>query len=263
MRLSGKVAVVTGGGAGIGEAASLAMAAEAATVAIGDIAPETAEETVSAISAAGGEGWSMRLDVRDGESVAAFVRDVLARFGRIDVLVNNVGGIVGAASVVDGSEKDWDATFTQNVKGTYLMSRAVIPGMVRQRSGSVVNLGSAAGLAARRNLSAYSAAKGAIIALTRAMAADFGLDGVRVNCICPGPTMTTAFRRTLAASPDPEGLVRRRESEQLLGRLGEPADIANAIVFLASDAAAWITGQVFPVDGGNTAGQGLPRPGSG
>ncbi len=253
MRLQGKTAVVTGGGSGIGRACSMALAANGATVAIGDLLPRTGEETAAAIVAAGGKAWPGSLDVSNAASAGAFVQEVLSRFGQIDILINNAGLIVTETSVVDCSEENWDRTFAVNVRGTYLLSRAVLPGMIQRRKGTIINLGSSAGLAARKRMAAYSASKGAIIALTRAMAADHGLDGIRVNCICPGPTRTPAFRQYLEASADPEALRRRREAEQLLGRLGEPEDIAQAAVFLASDESSWISGAIMPVDGGNTA----------
>ena len=252
-RLVGKVAVVTGGGSGIGRACSLALAANGASVAIGDLLPETAAATAAEIVANGGVAWSGDLDISNSKSTATFVNTALTQFGQIDILINNAGLIVSETTVLDCNEDDWDKTFAINVRGTYLMSRAVLPGMIKRRKGSIVNLGSAAGLAARKRMAAYSASKGAIISLTRAMAADHGLDGIRVNCICPGPTMTPAFKQYLEAAANPEELRRRRESEQMLGRLGEPDDIAQAAVFLASDEAAWITGTAMPVDGGSTA----------
>lgn len=253
MRLNGRVAVVTGGGSGIGRATCMALAAEGATVAIGDVLPKTAAETTAAIVAAGGKSWSGELDVSNAASAAAFVQNVLAQFGRIDVLVNNAGLLVSATSVPDCSEEDWDRTFAINVRSVFLLSRAVLPDMIKRRKGAIVNIGSAAGLAARKRMAAYSASKGAIIALTRAMAADHGLDGIRVNCVCPGPVMTPAFKQWLDESENPQALRSKRESEQLLGCLGEPENIAQAVVFLASDDAAWITGVSMPVDGGSTA----------
>ena len=186
-------------------------------------------------------------------SAAAFVQNVLAQFGRVDVLVNNAGLLVSATSLLDCSEEDWERTFAINVRSVFLLSRAVLPDMIKRRKGVIVNIGSAAGLAARKRMAAYSASKGAIISLTRAMAADHGLEGIRVNCVCPGPVMTPAFKQWLDESENPQALRSKRESEQLLGCLGEPENIAQAVVFLASDDAAWITGVSMPVDGGSTA----------
>ena len=256
MRLQGRIAIITGGAAGLGEATSRSLAAQGALVAIGDVDYEMAAATAASISASGGNAVSHLLDVRDSAAIAAFVARVKERYGRIDILINNAGGIVSSTSVVDCSEDDWDNTFARNVTSTFLMSKSVIPIMLELGSGAIVNLGSAAGLAARRSLAAYSASKGAIIALTRQMAADYGPRGIRVNCVCPGPTATVNFQRNIAKSTDPAELQRKRESEQFLKRLGQPADIANAIAFLVSDDAAWITGHAYPVDGGNTAGQG-------
>ncbi|AJE48823.1 SDR family NAD(P)-dependent oxidoreductase [Celeribacter indicus] len=253
MSLEGKVVVVTGGGAGIGRACCVALAASGATVAVGDIDPGTAAETLATIEEAGGRGLAGRVDVTSSELVEAFVNGVTGRFGRIDGLVNAAGGIVSATSVADCSEEDWDRTFVLNVKSTYLVSRAVLPAMLASGSGAIVNFSSAAGLAARRNLAAYSAAKGAIVALTRAMAADFGDRGIRVNCVAPGPTMTDAFRAHVQSAAYPDAVLRERASEQLLGRLGKPEDIAKAVLFLLSGEADWITGHTYPVDGGNTA----------
>jgi NAD(P)-dependent dehydrogenase (short-subunit alcohol dehydrogenase family) len=253
MSLRGKVAIVTGGGSGIGQAACLALAEQGATVAVGDIVEGTARETTERIMRAGGMAMFGSLDVSSSPTVEAFVGQVLQQYKRVDVLVNNAGRVVSRASVPNCSEDDWDRTFAINAKGTFLVSRAVLPSMIQQHAGSIINIASAAGLVGRTNLVAYSSAKGAVIALTRAMAHDHGPHGIRVNCICPGPTITPAFERSLKESQDPEGLRKARASEQPMGRLGEPLDVAAAIAFLASDQASWITGVILPVDGGNTA----------
>jgi meso-butanediol dehydrogenase/(S,S)-butanediol dehydrogenase/diacetyl reductase len=253
MILKNKVAIVTGGGSGIGRATCLLLANEGATVAIGDVVPDAAKATADHIIEAGGQAMHGNLNVSDPPSVETFVGRVLRQYQRVDILVNNAGGIVTRGDVLNCTESDWDRTFALNVKGTFLMSRAVLPSMIQNRNGSIINVSSTSALVGRKNLAAYSTAKGAVISLTRAMAHDHGRDGIRVNCVCPGPTLTPAFRRTLAAAQDPEGLRKAREEEQALGRLGEPEDVAEAIVFLTSERASWITGTIFPVDGGNTA----------
>ncbi len=217
--------------------------------------PDAAIATATKIIEAGGKAMHAYLDATDPSSVKDFVAKVLNHFRKVDILVNNVGtiGTPTPTNILECTESEWERTFARNVKSVFLMSRAVLPSMIENGSGSIINISSVAALAGRRNLVAYSAAKGAVIALTRAMAHDHGRDGIRVNCVCPGPTLTPAFLRGLAATPDPEAKREARAEEQPLGRLGEPADIAESIVFLASDRASWITGIVMPVDGGNTA----------
>ncbi|MFC2122530.1 SDR family NAD(P)-dependent oxidoreductase [Bacteroidota bacterium] len=255
MRLIEKVAIVTGGGSGIGQSTCLLLAGEGAIVAVGDIDVDAAMATTAKISEAGGQAMHIHLDATDSSSVQAFVTRILNEFGHVDILVNNVGtiGTTAPTNVVECTEYEFDMTLARNVKSVFLVSRAVLPSMIENRRGSIINISSVAALVGRKNLFAYSAAKGAVIALTRAMAHDHGKDGIRVNCVCPGPTLTPAFVRSLAAVPDPETKRRAREAEQPLGRLGESIDIAEAIVFLASDQASWITGIIIPVDGGNTA----------
>jgi len=253
MRLKDKVVIVTGGGSGIGQAACLLMAEEGAIVAIGDIVTDSAMSTSNKIIEAGGRAMHGYLDVSNASSVEAFVGEVLRQYGRVDVLVNNAGGRISATSVLTCSESDWDKTFAINSKGVYLMSRAVLPSMIKNKGGAIVNISSAQGLLARKNRAAYAATKGAIISLTRSMAADHGRDGIRVNCVVPGAIQTPPLLRDIATAPDPGAVRKAMEGEQLLTRLGEPLDVAQAVVFLASDRASWITGVVLPVDGGITA----------
>ena len=256
MRLMNKVAIVLGGGAGIGGAAARAMAREGASVAIGELDRESGEQALTDIENAGGKGWVASVDCTDAKAVSQLVAEVAARFGQIDILFNTVGGISSRGTILETTEADWDELYRRNVKSTFHSCRAVLPHMLERKSGSIINMSSAAGIAARRRLAAYSSAKGAILSLSRQMAADFGLEGVRVNCICPGPVITERSSKNYAARP---GALEKRAKEQLLGRTGVPADVAGLVVFLASDEASWITGHAFPIDGGSTAGQGLER----
>ncbi len=247
MDLKDKVAIVTGGGSGIGQATCLLLAEEGAVVAVGDVMPETARATARKILQNGGRAMHAEVDATDENSVKAFVGQIISDYGKIDILVNNVGNVVSHTNILDSTEADWDRTFDRNVKSGFFMSRAVLPAMLQRRSGSIINVGSISGLIGQKNKAAYAGAKGAVIALTRAMARDHGPDGIRVNCVCPGPTLTP---RTLAT---PETRLKERAQELPLGRLGMPLDIAGAIVYLASDRAAWVTGTILTVDGGNTA----------
>lgn len=252
-RLAGEVALVTGAASGIGLATARKIAEAGGKVAIGDIDMAAAEAAAAEILAQGGTAWPGRIDVSDEDSVRDFVAGMAGELGAPTVLVNNAGMRVNESSVLDCGPADWDRTFAVNVRGTFLVSRSVVPHMIEAGRGAIVNLGSAAGLVARRNVAAYAASKGAIIALTRSMAADFGAQGIRVNAVCPGSTVTPAFQRFIDNSPDPAAMLQSRLNNHLLGRLGQPEDTANAIVFLASRDAGWITGGIFPVDGGNTA----------
>jgi NAD(P)-dependent dehydrogenase (short-subunit alcohol dehydrogenase family) len=255
MRLKDEVVMVTGGGSGIGQAACLLFAKEGARVAVGDLVSESAAATSAKIVEAG--GWAMhgQVDVTNSSSVEAFVAEVFHQYGRVDVLVNNAGGPITFTTVLDSTEPDWDKTLALNVRSVFLVSRLVLPSMIKNKKGSIINIGSMVGLTGWKNRAAYSAAKGAVIALTRAMAADHGKDGIRVNCICPGVTLTAAVLHSMQPnSAFPNGLDQQTLEQQTpIGRLGKPLDIAEAIVFMASNQASWITGAVLPVDGGVTA----------
>jgi NAD(P)-dependent dehydrogenase (short-subunit alcohol dehydrogenase family) len=246
--MTGQVAIVTGGGSGIGYAASLALARAGASVAVGDVKPETAHQTAAEITSAGGQAFGSALDVTDAESVKAFVAAVTEHFQEIDVLVNNAGGTLTFTPVHACAEADWDNVLSLNLKGAFLMSREVLPGLMARRQGAIINVSSIVGMVGIPNLAAYSSAKGALIALTRQMACDYGSFGIRVNAVAPGPTLTPPLLKALT----PE-MQLARAKEQPLERLGEPDDVAQAIVFLASRQASWISGVVLPIDGAKTA----------
>jgi NAD(P)-dependent dehydrogenase (short-subunit alcohol dehydrogenase family) len=252
-RLAGKTAVVTGAGAGLGEAIARRFAAEGARVACVDVRPAPNQAVAEAIGAAGGEALPLAGDVGRAEDAARVADSVRARWGRIDVLVNNAGILPARESVVDTAEADWDETLRVNLKGVFLMSRAIVPAMVRQGGGAIVNLSSITGLVGLPVRAAYSASKGAVAILTKQMAVDLGRHGIRVNAIGPS-FVITAINRALFDRMRAEGAPwQRLLEEHPLGRLGEPQDVASAALFLASDEAAWITGVVLPVDGGYTA----------
>ena len=242
--LKGKVAIVTGGGSGIGQASARALGREGANVAIFDRDAESAKQTADELKVQGCEAIALKIDVSCEEDVRAGIAKTSAKFGNIDILHNNAG-IAVRHPITEQDEASWDKCMAVNLKGVFLCSKHVIPHMVN-RGGSIINMSSVTGIVGVRNRSAYSASKGAIVALTRNMALDYARFQIRVNCLCPGFTRTPLIKGLLV---DPER-ERRLVAMHPLGRLGTPEDIANAIVFLASDLSSWITGQAVAVDGG-------------
>jgi NAD(P)-dependent dehydrogenase (short-subunit alcohol dehydrogenase family) len=249
-RLRGKVAVVTGAGSGQGRAVALAYAAEGACVVACDIDGDAAAETARRCRAQGAGAAFVQGDVSDPEHASAAVGRAAEEHGRLDVLYNNAGinpGDRGDGGVVDLDLAIWDEVLAVDLTGVMLMSRAAIPAMRRTGGGAIVNVSSVSALIGGAG-HAYTAAKGAVVALTKAMATTYGPD-VRANVVCPGAIRTPMIEVTLA---DPA--VRERwESRSLVGRIGEPEDIAPLAVYLASDESAFVTGGVFVIDGGHSA----------
>jgi NAD(P)-dependent dehydrogenase (short-subunit alcohol dehydrogenase family) len=249
MRLKDKVAIITGGASGIGSATAEVFVREGAVVVIADrdaaVATETAERLGSRASA-------IAVDVGDGEAVRMLIDTVARREGRIDILFNNAGfGIVG--NVVETSEADWNRLFQVNVTGVFLGCRHVIPVMQRQGGGVIVNTASTTSVSGIPNRAAYVASKGAVAALTRAMALDHVADNIRINAVAPGTVETPYFEKVFANAPDAAALRRALEARQPMNRLGRPVEIANAVLFLASDEASFVTGTTLFADGGWTA----------
>jgi NAD(P)-dependent dehydrogenase (short-subunit alcohol dehydrogenase family) len=247
MRVAEKTAVITGAGSGIGKASAIAMASQGARIACLDCSQDSAEEVAAAIRAQGGEALSYVCDVSAEDAVQAAVEQVTQKFGPIHVLFANAG-IAIRHEVVDEQPADWDRCMAVNVRGIYLAARFCIPHM--PPGASIINTSSVVGLTGVRHRAVYSASKGAIIAMTRNMALDYASRGIRVNCVCPGFVRTPLLNNVLTS---PERTARLTALHPL-GRLGTPEDIANAVLFLASDESSWITGQALAVDGGFTAG---------
>ncbi len=249
-RLAGKACLVTGAGSGIGRATALRFAQEGGRVAAADLRAAAAEETAAEI---GGDAIGVEVDVTSADSVAACIGHVVEAFGALDVVVNNAGvTIVGAAHDLD--ESDWDRELATNLKSVYLVSKAAWPLLLERGGGSIVNTASIAGLWAIPADAAYCASKAGVVMLTKCMALDGANDGVRVNCVCPGYTQTPMIEGYFADQPDPEEARTFATRLHPLGRLGDPRDIADAMVYLASDEARWVTGTALVVDGGLTSG---------
>jgi NAD(P)-dependent dehydrogenase (short-subunit alcohol dehydrogenase family) len=249
--LRGKVAIVTGGGAaktgiGNGRAAAILLAKAGARVVVVDRAAELAGHTVTMIEAFGGEAIGFAADITRPEDCAAMVGAALDRFGRLDLLDNNVG-IGSRGTVVDETQENWRRVMQVNVETMFLASKHAIPAMRRSGGGAIVNVSSISALRPR-GLTVYSVSKGAVIALTRAMAVDHGPDGIRVNCVAPGPVYTPMV---YAAGMSEEARARRRTAS-VLGREGTGWDIGHAVRFLLSEHARYITGHTLVVDGGAT-----------
>ena len=253
MRMEGKVALITGGTSGIGSAAAIRLAGEGAAVAITGRNPERGNSVVSRIIDDGGEAIFIKSDVRRAEDCRNAVDETLKRFGKIDVLFNNAG-VFHPKTVPECTEEEWDETIDSSLKGAFLMSKYVLPSMIEQGSGSIIHTSSGWGILGGNDAAAYCAAKGGLVVMAKAMAIDHGPQGVRVNCVCPGDVLTPmlhddAEKRGMTWDEYEAGAVRRP-----LGRIGTVDEIADAVLFLASDESSFVTGESLVVDGGGVAG---------
>ena len=248
--LGGKIALITGAGSGIGRATALIFAREGATIALSDIAAEGGEETLRMVKQAGAEAIFVRTDVSKLAEVEALIAKVISNWGRLDCAFNNAGIDGKMAKTAECTEETWNRTIAVNMTGVFFCMKAEIPHMLRQGGGAIVNTASAAGLTGSPGLPAYVASKHGVVGLTRAAAIEYGREKVRINCVCPGPIRTPMLGRLLSSRPEME---QRFASAEPLKRLGEPAEIGEAVAWLCSDAASYVTGHAMSVDGGYMA----------
>ncbi|WP_257347136.1 SDR family NAD(P)-dependent oxidoreductase [Pseudalkalibacillus decolorationis] len=251
--LENKVAVLTGAASGIGFATAELLAELGSNVIILDIDEEKGKVATEKILAKGGEASYFKCDVTSSSDCEMAIKEIETQFGRIDILFNNAG-VIRRRNVVDLEEKDWDLVLDVSLKGAYLLSKYAIPVMAKNNGGSIINTGSGWGLKGGNEAVSYCAAKAGVVNLTRAMAIDHGKQNIRVNCVCPGDTDTPLLR-------DEANQLNEEENAFLVSsalgrpieRLGTPRDIANAVLFLASDLSTWVSGTVLTVDGGGLA----------
>jgi NAD(P)-dependent dehydrogenase (short-subunit alcohol dehydrogenase family) len=254
-RLEGKVVLVTGGGSGIGRASSLRFAREGAKVIIADIAVGGGKETVKMIEEAGGQAFFIKADVSVAAEVEVLIHKAVETYGRLDCAHNNAGGSRAptlprsgpTVLTADLTEEAWDYLLNNNLRSTWLCMKYEIPQMIRQGGGAIVNTSSVAGLKGSTKTSAYGAAKHGIIGLTKTSALEYGRSGIRINAVCPGPILTPSQKHRFDADPQAE---KRYIDRTALAKWGTPEDVAEAVVWLCSDAATFVTGIAMPVDGG-------------
>ena len=251
--LASKVVLITGGASGIGRATALLFAREGASVAIADLDAVKGGAAVHEITSAGGRAIFEPADVTSGADCRRVVERTVREFGAIDILFNNAG-IIRRATVVDLNEADWDRVMAVNVKSIFLMSKQAVPVMEKAGGGSIINTASGWGLAGGAKAAVYCASKGAVVLLTKAMAIDHGPQKIRVNCICPGDTDTAMLRTEAKQLGEPGDRFLEESARRPLGRVGKPEEIAQAALYLASDASSFVTGTALVVDGGGLAG---------
>lgn len=249
--LTHKIALVTGAGSGIGAAIAVTFAAAGARVYVTDRKEAAARATVSSLM---GAATSFTLDVTDEQQCVERARQLLDESGRLDVLVN-CAGIGHVGTILQTGGDDLDRVYACNVRGVFNVSKAFVPSMLQRRSGSIINIASVGGVVGIRDRVAYCTSKFAVVGLTKSMALDHALDGVRVNCICPGRVETPFVAKRLAEYPDPEQARREMTESQAVGRMGRPDEIAGAALYLASDESSFITGSALMIDGGWSAGK--------
>ncbi len=256
MRLQGKVAIVTGAASGIGRATAVLFGQEGARVMCADLNGEGAKATAEAIAAQGGEAAWTQADVAREEDVQRMVQETVRRFGRLDILFNNAG-VEMMGPVTEVPQERWDWLLDINLKGVYLGCKHAIPEMLKVGGGAIINNASGAGLMGIAGLSAYCASKGGVVLLTKSLAVEWAAQGIRINAVCPGVIRTPMVERAFnmrSGSPEAEETWRRLGELHPIGRVGQPEEVARAVLFLASDEASFITGVALPVDGGWSAG---------
>jgi len=248
-RLNGKIAIITGAGSGIGRACALALAREGTKVALVGRRKSLLEEVAHEI---GDSAFVLAADISKKDEIDRIVEQTVAHFGSLNVLLNNAG-VLHIGTVEQITEEQWDETFNINVRGLWLLSRAVLPPMRKAGGGSIINMASVLGINGARNRASYAPSKGAVVLLTKCMAIDHGHENIRVNAICPSFVETDLTAAVISKAPDPSLVRSERISVHPIGRLGQPEDIAGLAVYFASDESSWVTGSVFPVDGGYLA----------
>ena len=252
MSLAGKVAVVTGAGSGIGRAIAARLAEDGAHVAVVDIDKDSAARTVELVCDAGGVAAAFPADVSDSASVREAIGAIVRSHGTIDVLCNDAAIDHAIHLIADLTEETWDRVMAVNAKGPFLCCKHVVPLMVEHGGGAIINVASDLGFIVAPGLGAYCASKGALLQLTRVLAAEYSGRNVRVNAVCPTMVDTPMAQRTIATHPDPDGWLTEVKAGIPLGRIGRPEEIAGVVAFLASDDASFMTGSIVSVDGGRT-----------
>ena len=251
--LAGKRALITGGASGIGRATALLFAREGAAVSVVDLDEAGGQAVAHEIADQGGQAIFVRCDVSQAADCQRAVQQTVDRLGSLDILFNNAG-IIRRASVLETSEEEWDRVMAVNVKSVFLLSKYAIPIMAEAGGGVIINTASGWGLAGGRKAAAYCASKGAVVLLTKAMALDHGGQNIRVNCICPGDTDTPMLRDEARQLGESDERFLAEAADRPLQRIGKPEDIAQAALYLASDASSFVTGTALVVDGGGLAG---------
>ncbi len=263
MVFDSQVVIVTGGGSGIGRACCRLFAERGAQVAVVDLNQKRATKTADEITRQGGKARSFPADVTSAQDAEKVVRDVVAAFGGLHALVNNAG-ILRYGTVVTTSEETWDEVLRVNLTGAFLMSKYALPELVRQGGGAIVNVGSVQSCAAVANSVAYVASKHGMLGLTRSLAVDHGDENIRANCVCPGAIDTPMFRWGVSQSARPEETLATDRQMHALNRLGKPEEVAQVVVFLASEEASFVSGAAYYVEGGlmsAVGGMAAQRPG--
>ena len=252
-RLTGRRALITGAASGIGRATALLFGREGAAVSVVDVDEPGGQAVARMILDEGGQAIFVRCDVTRAADCRRAVQETVDRLGGLDVLFNNAG-IIRRATVVDTTEEEWDRVMAVNVKSIFLLSKFAVPVMALAGGGVIVNTSSGWGLVGGRNAVSYCASKGAVVNMTKAMALDHGAQNIRVNCICPGDTDTPMLRDEAQQLGEPENAFLADAADRPLQRIGRPEDIAQAVLYLASDASSFVTGTALVVDGGGLAG---------
>jgi NAD(P)-dependent dehydrogenase (short-subunit alcohol dehydrogenase family) len=252
-RLSGKRALITGAASGIGRATALLFAREGAAVAVVDVDEMGGQAVVQTILDEGGQAIFVRCDVTRAADCQRAVQETVDRLGGLDILFNNAG-IIRRATVIDTTEEEWERVMAVNVKSIFLLGKYAVPAMTQSGGGAIVNTASGWGLVGGRNAVSYCASKGAVVNMTRAMALDHGAQNIRVNCICPGDTDTPMLRSEAQQLGESDERFLAEAADRPLLRVGRPEDIAQAALYLASDASSFVTGTALVVDGGGLAG---------